>query len=129
MNEVMADQKYGVPITPMITTELPEEGVSVADSLRVPPAYDMLAYLQAGAAQRRRDDLLARLEHQFSPHCRAHPQPNAYKCQCTFVRMLHWERSKCPRCKLTRKESIAYTEAKAAAEAAKIAKERAKYFG
>ena len=130
MNEVLADQEYGVPVTPVIHNLGPADGPSLtlSEGTAVPPASQIQAYVQLGQAQRRRDELLARLEHQFWPICGQHPKPNAYRCQCSFVRLIHWEHHKCPRCGLTRAQSRAYTEEKAAAEAVKIAKEKAKYY-
>lgn len=102
----------------------PERPVDAA-----PTPYEMLLFLIYGGVQAHRDSVDQRTWNQLQQRmCPQHPVPNAYKCKCSFVRMLHWQNVKCPRCGLTRAQSVKYLQDKAAAEAAHIAKERAKYY-
>lgn len=53
---------------------------------------------------------MAKVERSRAPKCPevlsgAFRKPNAYVCQCGNTRMLHWQKTPCPRCGLNREDS------------------------
>ena len=78
---------------------------------------------------------MARVERSRAPRCPevlagALRKPNAYQCQCTNVRLIHWQRTPCPTCGMTREESndkrlvdAAIEDAKHRAKAARTVKQ------